>query len=137
MDPGLLAIGDAAHAMSPAFGVGINYAIQDAVAAANALAAPLRDGSDLAPHLAALQRRRLPRSPTCRPCSCGRTGSSRDARPRSCTPPRWYERAMLALALPIARRAAARIVGRGFRPERLDDVPPTRSDQRSPATPST
>ena len=47
--PGLLCIGDAAHAMSPAGGVGINLAIQDAVAAANLLAAPLRIGrvSDL------------------------------------------------------------------------------------------
>lgn len=43
---GYLAIGDAAHAMSPAFGVGVNYAIQDAVAAANALAGPLREASD-------------------------------------------------------------------------------------------
>jgi 2-polyprenyl-6-methoxyphenol hydroxylase-like FAD-dependent oxidoreductase len=42
--PGLLCIGDAAHAMSPAGGVGINLAIQDAVAAANILAAPLRAG---------------------------------------------------------------------------------------------
>src|SRR5262249_57495839 len=41
--PGLLCIGDAAHAMSPIGGVGINLAIQDAVAAANALAVPLRD----------------------------------------------------------------------------------------------
>jgi hypothetical protein len=53
-------------------------------------------------------------------------------------PPRWYERALLALVLPIARRAAARIVGRGFRPERFDDPPPgARAAQRSPATPST
>lgn len=42
--PGLLLIGDAAHVMSPVGGVGINYAIQDAVAAANVLAAPLRRG---------------------------------------------------------------------------------------------
>jgi 2-polyprenyl-6-methoxyphenol hydroxylase-like FAD-dependent oxidoreductase len=42
--PGLLCIGDAAHAMSPAGGVGINLAIQDAVAAANILSAPLRAG---------------------------------------------------------------------------------------------
>jgi 2-polyprenyl-6-methoxyphenol hydroxylase-like FAD-dependent oxidoreductase len=42
--PGLLAIGDAAHAMSPVGGVGINLAIQDAVAAANILAAPLATG---------------------------------------------------------------------------------------------
>ena len=43
--PGLLCIGDAAHAMSPIGGVGINLAIQDAVAAANLLADRLRDGS--------------------------------------------------------------------------------------------
>ena len=45
--PGLLAIGDAAHAMSPIGGIGINLAIQDAVAAANILAAPLRRGDDV------------------------------------------------------------------------------------------
>ena len=42
--PGLLCIGDAAHAMSPVGGVGINLAIQDAVATANMLAGPLRNG---------------------------------------------------------------------------------------------
>jgi hypothetical protein len=52
-------------------------------------------------------------------------------------PPRWYERALLAVLLPVARRAAARIVGRGFRPERFDDPAGTRAGQRSPATPST
>ena len=47
--PGLLAIGDAAHAMSPIGGIGINLAIQDAVAAANALAAPLAGGDNPRP----------------------------------------------------------------------------------------
>ncbi len=57
--PGLLLIGDAAHAMSPIGGVGINLAIQDAVAAANALAGPLRDGGVIDEALlAAVQRRR-------------------------------------------------------------------------------
>jgi 2-polyprenyl-6-methoxyphenol hydroxylase-like FAD-dependent oxidoreductase len=55
---GLLCIGDAAHAMSPVGGVGINLAIQDAVAASNILARPLRDGTLAAEHLAAVQRRR-------------------------------------------------------------------------------
>ena len=56
--PGLLCIGDAAHAMSPVGGVGINLAIQDAVAAANRLAAPLRAGAVSEDDLAAVQRRR-------------------------------------------------------------------------------
>ena len=56
--PGLLCIGDAAHAMSPVGGVGINLAIQDAVAAANALAEPLREGNVEPRHLRAVQHRR-------------------------------------------------------------------------------
>ena len=56
--PGLLCIGDAAHAMSPIGGVGINLAIQDAVAAANLLAAPLKAGQVTEADLAAVQRRR-------------------------------------------------------------------------------
>ena len=57
--PGLLAIGDAAHAMSPVGGVGINLAIQDAVAAANILAGPLAGGRDVDPLLKQVQQRRL------------------------------------------------------------------------------
>jgi 2-polyprenyl-6-methoxyphenol hydroxylase-like FAD-dependent oxidoreductase len=57
--PGLLAIGDAAHAMSPVGGVGINLAIQDAVAAANILAGPLAAGQDVDPLLRKVQERRL------------------------------------------------------------------------------
>ncbi len=57
--PGLLAIGDAAHAMSPIGGIGINLAIQDAVAAANVLAAPLARGEDVEPLLHKVQARRL------------------------------------------------------------------------------
>lgn len=57
--PGFLAIGDAAHAMSPVAGVGINVAIQDAVVAANLLWRPLRDGIVTTRDLAAVQRRRV------------------------------------------------------------------------------
>ncbi|MDQ0381061.1 FAD-dependent oxidoreductase [Amycolatopsis thermophila] len=56
--PGLLCIGDAAHAMSPVGGVGVNLAVQDAVAAARILAGPLRRGTLRTAHLARVQRRR-------------------------------------------------------------------------------
>jgi 2-polyprenyl-6-methoxyphenol hydroxylase-like FAD-dependent oxidoreductase len=56
--PGLLCIGDAAHAMSPVGGVGVNLAVQDAVAAANLLTAPLRRGTLAEPDLIAVQSRR-------------------------------------------------------------------------------
>ncbi|MEE7489608.1 FAD-dependent oxidoreductase [Methylobacterium oryzae] len=57
--PGLLCIGDAAHAMSPVGGVGINLAIQDAVATANLLAEPLRAGRLVEADLARVQARRM------------------------------------------------------------------------------
>ena len=57
---GLLVIGDAAHAMSPIGGIGINVAVQDAVAAANILAGPMARGEDADPLLAKVQARRMP-----------------------------------------------------------------------------
>jgi 2-polyprenyl-6-methoxyphenol hydroxylase-like FAD-dependent oxidoreductase len=57
--PGLLCIGDAAHAMSPAGGVGINLAIQDSVATANLLAGPLKERRVCDADLAAVERRRV------------------------------------------------------------------------------
>lgn len=56
--PGLLCIGDSAHAMSPVGGVGINLAVADAVAAANILVEPLRAGTVTGSHLAKVQQRR-------------------------------------------------------------------------------
>jgi 2-polyprenyl-6-methoxyphenol hydroxylase-like FAD-dependent oxidoreductase len=58
--PGLLLIGDAAHVMSPVGGVGINYAIQDAIESANVLAGPLRTGQVAPAQLAEIQKRREP-----------------------------------------------------------------------------
>ena len=59
-EPGLLVIGDAAHAMSPIGGVGINVAVQDAVAAANILAGPMARGDSIDASLAKVQARRMP-----------------------------------------------------------------------------
>jgi len=56
--PGVLIIGDAAHVMSPVGGVGINYAVQDAVVAANVLTGPLKAGNVDETHLAEIQRQR-------------------------------------------------------------------------------
>ncbi|MEU6017422.1 FAD-dependent oxidoreductase [Streptomyces sp. NPDC047515] len=58
--PGLLCIGDAAHAMSPVFGIGINLAVEDAVAAARHLVEPLRGGTVDLRTIHRIQRRRLP-----------------------------------------------------------------------------
>lgn len=117
--PGLLCIGDAAHAMSPVGGVGINLAIQDAVAAANILARPLRETRLRESDLRAVQRRRefptrvtqrmqlLVQNRVVRPL-LGRSGAV--------SPP-------LALRLfnsiPFLRRIPARLVGVGIRPEHV------------------
>jgi 2-polyprenyl-6-methoxyphenol hydroxylase-like FAD-dependent oxidoreductase len=117
--PGLLCIGDAAHAMSPIGGVGINLAIQDAVAAANVLVPAFRAGQVAEAHLAAIQQRRdFPTRMTQRmqlllqnrvisPALAG------GARPGVAWPIRlmqWF---------PVLRRIPARVMGMGFRPEHV------------------
>lgn len=122
--PGLLCIGDAAHAMSPIGGVGINLAIQDAVAAANILAAPLREGRLSEDHLRLVQRRReLPVRLTqrlqlviqdkfvTRVLAGGTDGLS---------PPLALR---LMARLPMLRRLAARLIGMGIRPEHVKAAP--------------
>ncbi|GAA3634406.1 FAD-dependent oxidoreductase [Microbacterium awajiense] len=122
--PGVLCIGDSAHAMSPAFGVGINYAVQDAVAAARILVPVLTRGgghAEIDRAAARVQRRRA--WPTAmmqriqqvvhRAIANGRAVRVLD------NPPTRAQRAVMRVAIPVARPLVARMVGYGFRPERL------------------
>ena len=117
--PGLLCIGDAAHAMSPVGGVGINLAVQDAVAAANLLAAPLRAGTSSDDDLAAVQRRRMFPTRATQRMQVFMQNNCPDPRarePRTPTPP-WPVR--LSPAVPMLQRIPARLVGIGVRPEHV------------------
>jgi len=117
---GLLCIGDAAHAMSPIGGVGINLAIQDAVAAANILAAPLRQGAVKAEHLAQVQARRgLPTRLTQRVQIFLQNRVIRRAlgSPDQTTPLPWILK--LWRRWPVLQRIPARLIGIGFRPEHV------------------
>ncbi|HEX4400334.1 MAG TPA: FAD-dependent oxidoreductase [Galbitalea sp.] len=121
---GFLCIGDAAHAMSPAFGVGINYAIQDAVAAANILAASLRNGTLTADGLARVQRRRL--RPAARMQSLQLALHNAIGKPGGGailpSPLPRLLRVFLAIVIPPTRLITARVIGRGFRPERISSA---------------
>ena len=126
--PGLLCIGDAAHAMSPAGGVGINLAIQDAVAAANVLAPAFRSGVPTLRHLRAVQRRRaLPVRLTqllqVRILADLYPRSGEATAPPSAEDTTRYEREALAFRLlerfPALRYVVGRLVGRGIRPEHV------------------
>jgi 2-polyprenyl-6-methoxyphenol hydroxylase-like FAD-dependent oxidoreductase len=111
--PGLLLIGDAAHTMTPAAGSGIKYAIEDAVVAANLLAAPLRAGRVRLRDLAAVQRQR--EWPTRVIQAFGaivlrqlaRTIRSGNAQAM----PRWLR---LLFGLPLLSRVMARLLAFGF-----------------------
>jgi 2-polyprenyl-6-methoxyphenol hydroxylase-like FAD-dependent oxidoreductase len=121
--PGLHCIGDAAHAMSPVGGIGINLAIQDAVAAANHLAAPLAAGTVSDDDLAAVQRRRMfPTRMTQRLQVFAQNNvlSRVLASTGALTPP-WPVR--LLGRCPMLQRIPARLVGLGIRPEHVL-VPP-------------
>jgi len=117
--PGLLCIGDAAHAMSPIGGVGVNLAVQDAVAAANILAVPLREGRLTTGDLAAVQRRRTLAMKVVQGMQLA--VQSRIVDPlldsdKPVTAP-WVVR--LFNRFPFLRRIPARIVGIGVRPEHV------------------
>jgi len=118
--PGLLVIGDAAHAMSPIGGVGINLAVQDAVAAANILAAPMVAGEDPDPLLHKVHDRRIRAVKLTQ-------GMQRmiqdtiiapllDSTEPLDGPPL---AAKLLDRIPLLRRIPARIIGMGFRPEHV------------------
>jgi 2-polyprenyl-6-methoxyphenol hydroxylase-like FAD-dependent oxidoreductase len=118
--PGMLCIGDAAHAMSPVGGVGINLAIQDAVAAANILADPLSCNSVSERHLENIQRRRMfPTRAT--------QGLQIFIQDRVITPTLKRTTKIQSLPLPlkllrrmpVLRRIPARVIGIGFRPEHV------------------
>jgi 2-polyprenyl-6-methoxyphenol hydroxylase-like FAD-dependent oxidoreductase len=117
--PGLICIGDAAHAMSPIGGVGINMAVQDAVAAANRLAGPLRSGKLRDDDLRAIQNRRtLPlRFTQWLQLTIQRRIISRvlatQQRPK---PPLVFK---LFGIFPVLRRLPARLIGIGIRPEHV------------------
>jgi 2-polyprenyl-6-methoxyphenol hydroxylase-like FAD-dependent oxidoreductase len=117
--PGLLCIGDAAHAMSPAGGVGINLAVQDAVAAANRLAAPLRAGTLTEDDLAAVQQRRMfPTRMTQRlQVFIQDNVLSPVLASRGPITPPWPVR--LLSRSPLLQRIPARIIGLGIRPEHV------------------
>jgi len=117
--PGLICIGDAAHAMSPIGGVGINIAVQDAVAAANRLAAPLKAGTMTSGHLQAIQARRdFPGRMTQK---IQLTMQNRIIGPalratREPKPPLLFK---LFDAFPVLRRIPARLLAIGIQPEHV------------------
>ena len=116
--PGVLCIGDAAHAMSPIGGVGINLAVQDAVATANLLWRPLREGKLQLRDLQAVQKRR--EFPTVMTQGLQRLIQAmivrRVLRASKITRAPWILRMLTKTRLP---RLAARTIGVGFRPERV------------------
>jgi 2-polyprenyl-6-methoxyphenol hydroxylase-like FAD-dependent oxidoreductase len=122
--PGLLCIGDAAHAMSPVGGIGINLAIQDAVAAGNFLAVPLREGRLREHDLLQVQRRRA--LPTRLTQSFQLAIQNRVIK-RTLESPSLASETKFELPLllrlvrrfPAIRRLNARLVGLGFRPEHV------------------
>jgi 2-polyprenyl-6-methoxyphenol hydroxylase-like FAD-dependent oxidoreductase len=113
--PGLLCIGDAAHAMSPVGGIGVNYAIADAVAAANALAGPSRNGRVGDEDLRAVQKRREAPTKVAQWLQGAQTANL--ARMSKTDPPQWMLR-LLSRSAPI-KRLLGRIMGLGFRREHI------------------
>jgi len=116
--PGLLCIGDAAHAMSPVGGIGVNYAIADAVAAANALAEPLRLERVCDEDLRAVQKRRQTPTKIAQQLQGAQTANL--ARLSEADPPLWVLR-LLSHCVPV-KRLLGRTVGLGLRREHIRTV---------------
>jgi 2-polyprenyl-6-methoxyphenol hydroxylase-like FAD-dependent oxidoreductase len=118
--PGLLCIGDAAHAMSPVAGVGINLAIQDAIAAANLLVESLRWGRPSEADLHRVQKRRTFPTWATQRLQIAIQNRVIDPVLRSSAElrPPWIAR--LLQRLPVLQAIPARLVGIGFRPEHVD-----------------
>ncbi len=116
--PGLLCIGDAAHAMSPAGGIGINLAIQDAVATANILGAALREGRVTEALLAQVQERR--EFPT-RVTQYVQTQAHKafEAIFRNPGPARAPWQVKVGFNIPGVQHVMARFIGVGVRPEHI------------------
>ena len=116
--PGLLAIGDAAHAMSPIGGIGINLAIQDAVAAANVLAGPLAAGQSADPLLYKVRERR--QFPT-RVIQAGQKAAQDNiiGRVLGGGPVGVPRLVRMLERYPVLRRIPGRIIGLGVRRERV------------------
>ncbi len=121
--PGFLCIGDAAHAMSPIGGVGVNLAVQDAVATANILGPRFRAGGVAEADLAAVQRRReLPTRLTQRMQVIVQNRVITSVLRGTGTPSPPLALRLLG-ALPILQRIPARVIGMGFRPEHVRSKP--------------
>src|SRR5437764_4523740 len=117
--PGLPRLGDTAHAMSPIGGVGVNLAVQDAVAAANILAAPLRERRVTTDQLAAVQRRRTLPMKVIQAMQIGIQSRIIDPLLDSEKPITAPRAVKLFNRFPVLRRIPARIVGIGVRPEHV------------------